>query len=247
MNGTNSQGTYTKFFETFTQRGWCIANQNIFSLKDKNIFGSELLLRVGNEGDYLDNSKYFPNICERKEFENISIEILKLVKKNLFNSPNSFKEKTFMNFSPSEIKNDFIFQSIKELGQLFKSCNKQLVIELSEIFSISDFELLTHKIHSLTDDGIDLAIDDYGKGILDSKVFNNFKISFLKLDKSICSDAFNQNLDLANKILKYCFEKNIICIAEGIETQEMLTSMNNLGVNLGQGYYFHKPEIIFSN
>ena len=37
MNGTNSQGTYTKFFETFTQRGWCIANQNIFSLKDKKL------------------------------------------------------------------------------------------------------------------------------------------------------------------------------------------------------------------
>ena len=75
MNGTNSQVTYSKFFETFSERGWCIANQKIFSLKDTNIFGSELLLRVGEEGDYLDNSKYFPKICESKEFENISIEI----------------------------------------------------------------------------------------------------------------------------------------------------------------------------
>ena len=246
MNGTNSQVTYSKFFETFTEKGWCIANQKIFSLKDTNIFGSELLLRVGEEGDYLDNSKYFPKICESKEFENISIEILKLVTKNLLNEPDSFQEKTFMNFSPSEIENDYIFQAIKDLGQLFKTSNKQLVLELSEIFSVLDFELLAHKIHSLSNEGIELAIDDYGKGILDSQVFNDFKISYLKLDKSICSAALDKNQDLANKILKYCFEKNIICIAEGIETQQMYESMKDLGVDLGQGYYFHKPEKIFS-
>ena len=52
---------------------------------------------------------------------------------------------------------------------------------------------------------------------------------------------------LVKSIVDFCQANDIITVAEGVETKEMLDTCNEIGIDYLQGYYFHKPEIIYKN
>lgn len=241
MNTSNSQEHYNEFFDTFFSHDWSIYSQKIYELDSKEVLGSELLLRVGDDGNFLDNSLFFPGICEDSRYLDVSSEMLNLVKNRFTHNPESFFEKTFINISPNEMRNKSVFLLLKELGNLFKESNKRIVIELSEIFTAEDFVDLRETLDKLCSNHIELAIDDYGKGLLDRQSLKNINLSYLKIDKSI-SDQIKINNDLVNDIIEYCKENGILSIAEGIESRKIENLLHSHGVRLGQGFYFHKPE-----
>jgi len=242
MNISNSQEHYNEFFETFFNYGWSIHSQKIYELDNKQVIGSELLLRVGDEDNYLDNSVFFPKICEDSRYLSVSKEVLNLVKIRFIHNPEIFFEKTFINISPNEIRSEAILLLLQELGELFEESNKTLVIELSEIFTREDFVELKTSLDKLNSNFVELAIDDYGRGLIDHKSYKSLNLSYLKLDKSV-SNRMQSNEGLINVIIKFCKQYEILCIAEGIESPESENTLLNQGIPLGQGFYFHKPEL----
>jgi len=151
--------------------------------------------------------------------------------------------KMSLNISVSEIYNhDFINEVIKQI-ELFDITNFNVELELTESVLVKDINKVQDILQKLNRHSIRLAIDDFGTGYSTFKYLSIFPISTIKIDKSFINNFLHkeQSLFIIKAILNLSELFNIVVIAEGVETQEQLDKLKELGCRYCQGYYFSKP------
>jgi len=106
-----------------------------------------------------------------------------------------------------------------------------------------DFEEIKIMLSKLSDLGLTIAIDDFGTGYSSLSYLKLFPVDVLKIDQSFVRDMLTdtQSMDIVRTITSLAHTLNLQIVAEGIEEKQHLNSLIDLGCELGQGYYFHKP------
>lgn len=118
-----------------------------------------------------------------------------------------------------------------------------LILEITESMMLQNTEATIKKLHELKRLGIRLAIDDFGTGYSSLSYLQRFPVDILKIDKSFI-DRINQGREgaaVARAIITMSDTLQLRTVAEGIEADEQKTTLQKLGCELGQGYYFAKP------
>ncbi|WP_017810908.1 putative bifunctional diguanylate cyclase/phosphodiesterase [Clostridium saccharoperbutylacetonicum] len=147
-----------------------------------------------------------------------------------------------INVSPIQIKeSDFIE---KVLSGCLKNNIKPSIIEL-EITEGTLMQISKEKIEELKElmnNGISIALDDFGIGYSSLNYLTKLPISTLKIDKSFVDDIKNEsNQAVIRCIIELSKTLKYKIITEGVETKEQLNLLKELGCNIIQGYYFSKP------
>ncbi|MBR4577470.1 MAG: bifunctional diguanylate cyclase/phosphodiesterase [Clostridia bacterium] len=119
----------------------------------------------------------------------------------------------------------------------------QLEIEITESVMIDSVEEALNCISRLTEMGVHVAIDDFGTGYSSLSYLNTFPVDILKVDQS-----FIRNLDSGEDARQ--FVAAIIAIghvmhfrilAEGIENQQQLDVLREIGCDYIQGFLWGRP------
>ena len=123
-------------------------------------------------------------------------------------------------------------------------------IEITETTGIESSTEAAQLLHSLSDYGFKIAIDDFGTGFASLSYLQMFPIDRIKIDRSIVTNVDNneRNAQLVRAIISLGSCLNISILAEGVETQEELTFLQDYGCDQAQGYLLGKPmeaEIVF--
>ncbi len=121
-----------------------------------------------------------------------------------------------------------------------------LTLELTESTLVDDAagaEVLLRQLRAL---GLNLALDDFGTGYSSLTYLRAFPISVLKIDKSFVRSIGTEREDAAIVAAIVGLAKNLqmSVVAEGVETQEQLTVLHQLGCPYMQGYLFSRPRPI---
>ena len=148
-----------------------------------------------------------------------------------------------VNLSSRQFKDNSLIETVT--GALSKSGlpPESLILEITENTMLENSEATGKKFHELRDLGIRLAIDDFGTGYSSLSYLQRFPIDILKIDKSFI-DKINDSREgaaVARAIITMGDTLRLKTIAEGIETGEQITKLQNLGCELGQGFLFAKP------
>lgn len=119
----------------------------------------------------------------------------------------------------------------------------QLELEITESVIMESPKLVTQKIKIFRDLGIKIAIDDFGTGYSSLSYLRNIPITTLKIDKLFVDDIANPkaNTDVTDTIIDLGHKMNLIIVAEGVETKEQLTYLQENGCDKIQGFYYSKP------
>lgn len=128
---------------------------------------------------------------------------------------------------------------LAELGDLPAH---QTVIELSESSRVDDYEGMNLIFKKLRDAGFRLAIDDVGVGVSLSHILN-LAPDLIKLDIGLCRnvDADEKRGALVAAFVSFAARVGIEVVAEGIEREEELTVLRDIGVSFGQGFHLGRP------
>ncbi|OED43198.1 hypothetical protein AB833_04295 [Chromatiales bacterium (ex Bugula neritina AB1)] len=114
-----------------------------------------------------------------------------------------------------------------------------LELELTESMLINDIPNVAKVLKRLHKLGVRTAIDDFGTGYSNLVYLQSFDIHCLKIDK-----AFVQSMDkpaILNMILSLGELLGMTIVAEGIETKEQLSWLQDNGCHELQGFYLAKP------
>lgn len=119
----------------------------------------------------------------------------------------------------------------------------KIKLEITESALISEPEQAEEVLRGLRDLGVTVALDDFGTGYSSLGYLHRFPIDTIKIDRSFVSRLHDgeKSMDIVAAIagLAKTFKMNIV--AEGIEQEKDIESLDALGCDFGQGYYFSKP------
>ena len=91
--------------------------------------------------------------------------------------------------------------------------------------------------------GFGLSIDDFGTGFSMMHQLRRIPANELKIDKEFIR-TMGHDSDariIVRKTVEIGHEMSMIVVAEGVETQEQLRMLAELGCDVAQGYLFARP------
>ncbi len=152
-----------------------------------------------------------------------------------------------INISGSHFKLGDLKQSIYLALQESSLDAGRLEIELTEDIMIEHVERNNNLLTELSDIGVSIALDDFGKGYSSLSYLKNFPADVLKIDKAFIDNILSDGRESAivEAMIDLSHKLGIKVVAEGVEEQEQAVFLAAKGCDYIQGYYFAKPLTIF--
>lgn len=119
----------------------------------------------------------------------------------------------------------------------------QLEIELTESIMIDSADKAIECINDLKSLGIKIAIDDFGTGYSSLSYLNKFPADLLKIDKSFIDkmNSGESSVQYVAAIISLGHVMHFDVISEGVEEEEQLETLRNVGCDLIQGFIWGRP------
>ena len=137
---------------------------------------------------------------------------------------------------------DFV-ASVMDLLHTTGADPRKLKLELTESMLINDIDRVIVKMKELIAVGVRFSLDDFGTGYSSLSYLKRLPLEQLKIDQSFVRDIFIDPNDLAivRAIVTLGHSLGLAVIAEGVETQEQWSFLQDCGCSAFQGYLFAKP------
>ena len=140
------------------------------------------------------------------------------------------------------MKKDFI-EEIKSILQNSNIPPKNLEIEITESIMIDSVDKALQVINAIEEMGVQIAIDDFGTGYSSLSYLNRFPANLLKIDKSFI-DKVNDNDSSKQYVASIIAIGHIMgfnVISEGVEEDEQISVLKEIGCDYIQGYIWGRP------
>ncbi|MEO7288416.1 MAG: EAL domain-containing protein, partial [Jatrophihabitantaceae bacterium] len=120
----------------------------------------------------------------------------------------------------------------------------RLHLEITESALVDASPAAVKEVREVADLGVQIALDDFGTGYSSLSLLRDLPVSTVKIDRSFVTPIASDRVARAivRSVITLCQELNITTVAEGIETEEQLTSLRALGCTHGQGYLLGRPN-----
>ena len=149
-----------------------------------------------------------------------------------------------VNLSPVQFKSHALPTMVRMVLSDTQLAAKRLELEITEGVFLSNDDHVHDMIGSLKAIGLKLALDDFGTGYSSLSYLQRVPFDKIKIDRSFvsgASDPTSRNAALIRAMVGLASDLKMQTTAEGVETQEELLLVRNLGCSLVQGYIFGKP------
>ncbi|BES69465.1 hypothetical protein RE428_04830 [Marinobacter nanhaiticus D15-8W] len=122
------------------------------------------------------------------------------------------------------------------------SANK-LQLEITEGIVMKLRRTTTRVLDELRSLGIEISLDDFGTGYSSLSYLQQLYVHELKIDKVFIDDLESvRGATLVRSIIAIGKVSGLRIVAEGIETEEQVNVLRSMNCDLGQGYFFAKPQ-----
>ena len=119
----------------------------------------------------------------------------------------------------------------------------QLELEITESVMIDSAEKALHYIEEIKEMGVKIAIDDFGIGYSSLSYLNRLPADMLKIDKSFIDkmNTSDSSKQYVAAIISIGHIMGFEVISEGVEENEQLDSLNDIGCDFIQGFVWGQP------
>lgn len=220
--------------------------QPIVSLTDGKIIGYEALSRIVDAQKIISTEELFKlavlygkiweleQLCRNKILEKYH----KLCSKD--QGPILFLNVNPMVIHDEEFQTGFTSQCMRNYGLN----PKNIVFEVTERSAVEDMKGFKETIRHYKEQGYKIAIDDVGSCYSGLNLICDIVPCYLKLDIELIRNIHRDTIKYAmvKSMVEFANLANIQLIAEGIESEQELKTLQKLGVHNGQGYFLRTPE-----
>jgi len=217
--------------------------QPIFALNPFRLLGFEALTRPKTSSILSNPELLFKAAIQFGVYS--ELEILSWKKAVEYANHHLSSEKLFLNCNPYLVECPK-FLTIKSIFDKTNIKVNNVVLEITERSSVSDFKVFYEHLDNYKRYGFSFAVDDVGGGYASLEAIVETKPEILKIDRHIISEINKDHFkrSITKFIVSFCKENNILSIAEGIEFPAELKTVRELGIDAVQGYFLAKPSSI---
>jgi EAL domain-containing protein (putative c-di-GMP-specific phosphodiesterase class I) len=147
-----------------------------------------------------------------------------------------------VNLSPRQFTDPNLLASIKSEIRRFDVPPNWLELEITEGVLMSGYSNVDQMLQGIHDIGVKISLDDFGTGYASLSYLRSYPFDALKIDRSFIADIqAHDGKELVNAAIGMAHALDLKVVAEGVETEEQLAILKELGCDHAQGYLFSKP------
>ncbi|WP_340002722.1 EAL domain-containing protein [Oceanobacillus sp. FSL K6-0127] len=222
--------------------------QPILSLISGDTIGYEILNRPDSTKSFPTTDAFYDYVGDSKHVFMVESFIRNLALKRYHEQVNRLDENEdcfiFLNIHP-QVLADPNYKAGTTMNLLAKHniSPKQVVLELTEKKAGINYSQFVKLVEHYREQGFRIAVDDAGSGYNSLQTLLYLNPEFIKIDKSLIRniETIPEKQYLVELILDFAYKSETKVIAEGIETFSEYTFLQDLGVDMGQGYAIGKP------
>ncbi|OAX54958.1 sensor domain-containing protein [Xanthomonas graminis] len=152
-------------------------------------------------------------------------------------------DRVSVNVSAMQLRDRGFAERVLELCQRNNWSPKRLELELTESALIRDTESLRRCFELFEQEGVLLAVDDFGTGFSNLHYLNRFPVQRLKIDRSFVQDMLidSGTAKVTQAIVQLGHALGMQVVAEGVETAQEEALLREQGCDEIQGYLHSRP------
>jgi EAL domain-containing protein (putative c-di-GMP-specific phosphodiesterase class I) len=153
--------------------------------------------------------------------------------------------KLFLNVSPMTLTDPEFTQGMTHLIlDKYGIDASNVVIEISEQYPLEGYELIRASTEHYRKQGYEIAIDDLGAGYAGLRVWSELRPDYVKIDRHFIENIHQDRVkwEFVRSIHEIAKTIGSKVIAEGVEVEEELRTIESIGIHLSQGYYLGRPH-----
>lgn len=219
--------------------------QPIYNVKTGEYEEVEAILRLHDEDNRIWEEESFLPVAEkigsiielgRFEFE----EICKFISSRNFK--NTAIKKISMNLTVTQcLQKDLLNQIVSTLEK-YQVSPDQIKFEVTESLASDNQSVFAENLKKLAEEGIELALDNYGTGYSNIITLSTLPIDNIKLDKSFAESGKNERLNaIFEKSINMAKKLDRKVVIEGVNSEHFANKCKRLGCDYLQGDFFAKP------
>jgi diguanylate cyclase (GGDEF)-like protein len=219
--------------------------QPIFSTKDGSVYGYEALTRI-KEDKVINISELFMKAIITNTISSLDVKCresaIRIASSLDISKSDAY---LFINICPESLTDPAHCVGITDTcAEEWAIPKDRIIFEITEMSAVRNYNLFAQTISRYRERGYKIAIDDFGSGYGGLKMLSIIEPDFVKIDRHFISniDKAMIKLNLVDSISTACHKLGIKVIAEGIETEEELKVVLNMGIGFLQGYYLARPS-----
>ena len=148
-----------------------------------------------------------------------------------------------INLSRSDFESCDIVEEIRTRVDLAGFPRNKISIEITESVVGSNFDFMLRQINRFKDLDFPVWMDDFGSGYSSLNVLKEIPFDLIKFDMSFMRQFNEKNNGkiILTELMKMAFSIGADTICEGVESEEQLQFLKEIGCSKIQGYYYCKP------
>ena len=220
--------------------------QPVMWTSDSQLCGCEALARwIDPEKGILLPKQFIPVLEECRQIHKLDRCVDETVCRQMRESMDAGKPvfPVSLNFSRLDFE---LMDAVKELEALvekYQIPRHYLHIEITESALSENDEMLRAAIELLHDKGYALWLDDFGSGYSSLNVLKDYSFDLLKIDMGFLKD-FGKNPNskhIIKNIIDLAASLDMKTLAEGVETEDAVEFLRDVGCGRIQGYFYGRP------
>jgi diguanylate cyclase (GGDEF)-like protein len=148
-----------------------------------------------------------------------------------------------VNLSAVQIQRDDVVTMVAEALKKHGIQGSRLLLELTESAIVHDPERACEVLAAMKDMNVRVALDDFGTGYTSLSYLQRLPVHMLKIDGSFVTNMLNDadSRSIVGAVLSLAKSLGLSTTAEGIEDENLIAVLRELGCTKGQGYFFSEP------
>jgi diguanylate cyclase (GGDEF)-like protein/PAS domain S-box-containing protein len=209
------------------------------------VFGVEALIRWQKPNGKIIPAVDFINIIEGDPLDYLIGKFV--IEKALQDQSKWIKEgyniAVSVNISSDHLLHPNFEQDLKRLIKKYQSDPKLIILEILETSRISDFDVVIERLRSCLKIGVCFSLDDFGTGYSSLGYLRALPTQEVKIDKSFIFSMLKESQDkmIVQGIIDLSHALGRVVVAEGVETDDHVSELRQMGADLIQGYGISKP------
>jgi len=225
--------------------GFYLCYQPFVSTVTGKIIGAEALVRWRNpEFGEVSPGRFVPHLESHPCFYDLSIWVLRKAIENtkeiVKDIPGFFVN---VNMSYSQLERPQFKDEVVAILKEMEFPAKNLQLELTERCRNLDMKYLKEQLVFFRENGIKIALDDYGTGNSTINLLCDLPINCVKIDQTFILNILNKgnNRVVVDSTVQCAKRLGLNVCLEGVETQEIKDFIGKYSANYHQGYFYSRP------
>ncbi len=214
-----------------------VAFQPIVDLATTKVIGYEALARFPGDAS-ISTRRWFAEAAEVGLLREIEMTAIRVALAQLEKLPSDAF--ISVNVSPLTAASDELREVLEEID------GTRVVLEITENAAAEGYDEVSDAVGALRSTGVRIALDDTGSGTVSFSSLFDVHADIIKIDidvtRGIDTDPMKEAMASALKSL--ADRLGAMSLAEGIETEQELELLREVGIQAGQGYLFGRPELV---